>query len=52
MLQYIGIKIKNNNISNIEIALTGENDLKLEDGKTTIAFISNVLHEANEKKTF
>ena len=29
-----------------------ENDLKLEDNKTTIAFISCVLHEADEKENF
>ena len=52
MLQDVGEKIKDNNISNIEIILTEENDLKLEDNKITIAFISNVLHEANEKETF
>ena len=52
MLQDIGIKIKENTISNIKIILTEENDLKLEDNKTTIAFISCVLHEANEKEKF
>ena len=52
MLQDVGEKIKDNNISNIEIILTEENDLKLEDNKITIAFISTVLHEADEKKTF
>ena len=52
MLQDVGIKIKNNNISNIEIILTEENDLKLEDNKITFAFISTVLHEADEKENF
>ena len=52
MLQDVGIKIKENNISNIEIILTEENDLKLEDNKITIAFISSVLHEADEKENF
>jgi len=52
MLQDVEIKVKENNISNIETVLTEENDLKLEDGKITIAFISNVLHEANEKESF
>jgi len=52
MLQDVGIKIKNNNISNIEIILTEENDLKLEDNKITFAFISTVLHEAHEKENF
>ena len=52
MLQDVGKKIKDNNISNIEILLTEENDLKLEDNKITFAFISTVLHEANEKEKF
>jgi len=52
MLQDVGEKIKDNNISNIEIILTEENDLKLEDNKITIAFISTVLHEADEKENF
>lgn len=52
MLQDVGIKIKSNNISNIEIILTEENDLKLEDNKITFAFISTVLHEADEIENF
>lgn len=52
MLQDVEIKIKNINISNIEIILTEESDLKLEDSNITIAFISNVLHEADEKENF
>jgi FkbM family methyltransferase len=52
MLQDVGKKIKDNNISNIEIILTEENDLKLEDNKVTFAFISTVLHEADEKENF
>jgi len=52
MLQDVGIKIKSNTISNIEIILTEENDLKLEDNKITFAFISTVLHEADEKENF
>ena len=52
MLQDVGIKIKSNNISNIEIILTEENDLKLEDNKITFAFISTVLHEADEPENF
>lgn len=52
LLQDVGKKIKDNNISNIEIILTDENDLKLEDNKVTFAFISLVLHEANEKEDF
>ena len=52
MLQDVEMKIKENNISNIETILTEENDLKLEDNKITIAFISNVLHEADKKETF
>jgi ubiquinone/menaquinone biosynthesis C-methylase UbiE len=52
MLQDVGIKINENNISNVEIILTEENDLKLKDNAVTFAFISNVLHEADEKENF
>jgi len=52
MLQDVEIKIKENNISNIETILTYENDLKLEDNKISFAFLSNVLHEAEEKDKF
>jgi ubiquinone/menaquinone biosynthesis C-methylase UbiE len=52
MLQDVEIKVNENNISNIETILTEENDLKLKDDKITFAFISNVLHEANEKENF
>ena len=52
MLQDVEIKIKSNDISNIEIILTEENDLKLKDNKITFAFISTVLHEADEKENF
>lgn len=52
MLQDVEIKIPENNISNIKTILTEENDLKLEDNKITIAFISTVLHEADEKENF
>lgn len=52
MLQDVEMKIKENNISNIETILTEENDLKLEDNKVTIAFISFALHETHEKETF
>lgn len=52
MLEEVDIKVKENNISNIKTILTEENDLKLEDGKITVAFISNVLHEAEDKEKF
>ncbi|EKQ56171.1 MULTISPECIES: class I SAM-dependent methyltransferase [unclassified Clostridium] len=52
MLQDVQMKINENNISNIEIILTEENNLKLEDNKATFAFISLVLHEANDKENF
>ncbi|MFL0198841.1 class I SAM-dependent methyltransferase [Clostridium sp. WILCCON 0269] len=52
MLQEVQIKIKQNNISNIKTLLTKENDFKLEDAEITIAFISNVLHEIEDKKAF
>lgn len=52
MLEDVKIKINENNISNIEIILTDENNLKLEDNKVTFAFISNVLHETNNRESF
>lgn len=52
MLHDVEAKINENNISNIEIVLTDENDLKLEDNKVNFAFISNVLHEVEEKDSF
>lgn len=52
MLKDVEIKISDNNISNIETILTEENDLKLSDNKVTFAFISLVLHEANDKENF
>ncbi|RII35362.1 class I SAM-dependent methyltransferase [Clostridium chromiireducens] len=52
MLKDVEVKISDNNISNVETILTEENDLKLEDNKVTFAFISLVLHEANEKENF
>jgi len=52
MLQDVEMKIKENNISNIKTILTEENDFKLGDDKITIAFISTVLHEVNEKEKF
>lgn len=52
MLKDVEIKIIENHISNMETVLTEENNLKLEDNKVTFAFISLVLHEANEKGNF
>lgn len=52
MLKEVQIKIDENNIENIETVITEENSLKLEDGKVTIAFISFVLHEADDKEKF
>ncbi|WP_315066233.1 class I SAM-dependent methyltransferase [uncultured Clostridium sp.] len=52
MLQDVEKKIKENSILNIETVLTDENNLKLKDNSVTFAFISNVLHEANEKENF
>lgn len=52
MLNDIEIKLSDNNISNIETVLTEENNLKLTDNKVTFAFISLVLHEADEKENF
>lgn len=52
MLQDVGIKINENSISNVEPILTEENNLKLKDNEVTFAFISFVLHEADEKENF
>ncbi len=52
MLKDVEIKISQNNISNVETVLTEENNLKLTDNKVTFAFISLVLHEADEKENF
>ena len=52
MLEDVEGKIKEYNITNIETILTEENNLKLKDNEVTFAFISNVLHEANEKEFF
>lgn len=52
MLQDVEIKINEDSISNIEPILTEENNLKLEDNAVTFAFISFVLHEADEKENF
>jgi ubiquinone/menaquinone biosynthesis C-methylase UbiE len=52
MLEEVKVKANENDIYNIKTVLTEENDLKLEEGKITFAFISNVLHEAENKETF
>lgn len=52
MLSEVEIKVKDNNISNVKTILTGENDFKLEADKITIAFISTVLHEIEDKEKF
>ena len=52
MLQDVEIKINENRISNVEPILTEENNLKLKDNEVTFAFISFVLHEADEKENF
>lgn len=52
MLEDVTIKINENNISNIEIILTDENNLKLEDNKVSFAFISTVLHETDDIESF
>lgn len=50
MLQEVEKKVKKENISNVETVLTEENHLKFEEGKISFAFISNVLHEAEDKE--
>lgn len=52
MLEEVHVKVKENNISNIETVLTEEYDLKLEADKITIAFICTVLHEIEDKAKF
>ncbi|AGF58240.1 ubiquinone/menaquinone biosynthesis C-methylase UbiE [Clostridium saccharoperbutylacetonicum] len=52
MLEEVKIRISDNHISNIEPVLTKENDLILESNKVTFAFISLVLHEADDIKNF
>lgn len=52
MLHDVEFKIRENNISNIKIVLTEENNLKLDDNKVNFAFVSNVLHEIYEKESF
>lgn len=52
MLNEVEIKAKENNYINIKTVLTEENNLKLEEGKITFAFISNVLHETEELNNF
>lgn len=52
MLKEVQIKVEENNISNVETVLTEENDLKIENDKVSFAFISFVLHEADNKEEF
>lgn len=52
MLKEVQSKIEKNNISNIETVVTEENDLKIENDKVSFAFISFVLHEADNKEKF
>jgi ubiquinone/menaquinone biosynthesis C-methylase UbiE len=50
MLEKVNKKAEENNISNILTVHTGENDLKIPAGTANFAFISNVLHEAEDKE--
>ncbi|MFT8313086.1 MAG: class I SAM-dependent methyltransferase [Clostridium sp.] len=52
MLKEVQMKMEKNNIINIETVLTEENDLKIENHKVSIAYISFVLHEAEHKEKF
>lgn len=52
MLHDVEVETRENNISNIEIVLTEGNNLRLEDNKVNFAFVSNVLHEIEEKEIF
>lgn len=52
MLKEVETKARENKNSNLKTVLTEENNLKLEEGKITFAFICNVLHEAEELEKF
>ena len=50
MLQLLSHKIKEKNINNIEILLSKENDPSVPKESATVAFMSFVLHEVENKK--
>lgn len=52
MLQEVETKAKENSIFNIKTVLTEENNLMLEEGNITFAFICNVLHETENLGEF
>lgn len=52
MIQEIEKKAEKNNITNIRTIVTEENDLKVDDGVVTYAFICTVLHEVDNMHKF
>lgn len=52
MLEEVNKKVEENNVSNIVTVQTEENDFKVLAKTATIAFISNVLHETEDKEKF
>lgn len=52
MLKEVDKKAEEKNISNIVTVHTAENDFKIQSGSVDFAFISNVLHEAEDKEEF
>jgi ubiquinone/menaquinone biosynthesis C-methylase UbiE len=52
MLEEVDKKIEEYNTSNIVTIYTEENDLKIPEAAVSFAFISNVLHEIEDKEKF
>lgn len=52
MLEEVSKKAEENNFANIFTILTEENDLKIPSETATIALISNVMHETEDKEKF
>lgn len=52
MIQEVEKKAEENNITNIKTIVTEENDLKVDDGAVTYAFICTVLHEVENIHKF
>jgi FkbM family methyltransferase len=50
MIKEVEKKIQKNNIPNIKTVITDENKLNIENSDITFAFISNVLHEIEDKE--
>lgn len=52
MLEEVNKEAEENNIANIFTILTEENDLKIPSETVTVALISNVMHETEDKEKF